>query len=146
MFSHGPIVDQKKKSRTCKQDKSAGGQYQEFYAVKGGFINCTETNQWRNEWFILFTNIIKILCVNLSSCTSYKSKTKGRQTQELTRGHSDERTLEPSPRIWESLWKKVRKSLLLKGGQAECDYMPDPGQISKRFPHFHRSSTEKNKK
>lgn len=55
--------------------------------------------------------------------------------QKLTGSNTEERWGESSPHIRDSLGEVVGECLLLKGGQGECDNMPDLGQVSKLMPH-----------
>lgn len=63
----------------------------------------------------------------------------------LTGGNFKEGSWEPSPHIWDSLREVIGKSLLLKGGYAVGDYMPDLGQVPKVTSHV-ESWSEKRRK
>lgn len=62
----------------------------------------------------------------------------------LTGGDFKEGRWKPSPHIWDSLGEVIGKSLLLKGGYAVGDYVPDLGQVPKVTPHVESwAETEK---
>lgn len=88
---------------------------------------------------------IKKYCCNLRGTFWKCYKLDMIKTNLLTWGNFEERSTEPPPHIWNTLWEVIGKSPLLKGRNAVGDDVPDFGQVSKVATHVDHESELKRK-